>query len=223
MKIKSLNRFLFLLLSAVLTESCTQNKSTKDAGFKDEMEKLSMTSVNDYLITKGRIGVINESDKKLIIIKKFGALNPSLDSFFLEGMFQEMILRVDSGKNEELEIHFDDKGNVSKIVIDDERSPYHYASGIKIGTSLYELVQLNQKPIDFYGFQWDYYGSIVELNNGKLKTDFPYFGGVLIPKKKHDYLNAKYQGDNQYSSDQMSREDQKNILLQQFQLHFKEE
>ncbi len=45
---------------------------------------------------------------------------------------------------------------------------YRTASDIGIGTSLQYLQELNGKKITFYGFGWDYGGSIVSFNGGKL-------------------------------------------------------
>ncbi|WP_417884781.1 hypothetical protein [Zunongwangia sp.] len=40
--------------------------------------------------------------------------------------------------------------------------------GIQVGTSYDQLVKLNEKPIQFYGFGWDYSGA-VDWNGGKLE------------------------------------------------------
>lgn len=40
--------------------------------------------------------------------------------------------------------------------------------GIQVGTTYEQLVKLNEKPIKFYGFGWDYSGA-VDWNGGKLE------------------------------------------------------
>ncbi|MBC7556312.1 MAG: hypothetical protein H7195_05055, partial [Chryseobacterium sp.] len=148
----------------------TENRKANSVGFENEMEGMDITQINDFIIDSGRVGIIRDTDSKENIIQKFGNEHIQLDSFFLEGMYQEMILLIDSGKNEELEIHFNEDNKVAVIGIKQNKSPYHYKNGIKVGTSLFDLTQLNKKPIEFYGFGWDYSGRIAALNNGKLKT-----------------------------------------------------
>ena len=46
------------------------------------------------------------------------------------------------------------------------RSP----EGIHIGTTLAELAKINGKPVTFYGFEWDYGGTITGWNGGKLRN-----------------------------------------------------
>ncbi|MFT3898146.1 MAG: hypothetical protein QM719_10715 [Thermomonas sp.] len=50
----------------------------------------------------------------------------------------------------------------------DEGSRWHFADGVRIGMPLSRLVALNGKPIRFYGFDWDYGGTITDWNGGKL-------------------------------------------------------
>ncbi len=45
-------------------------------------------------------------------------------------------------------------------------STYHTATGLKIGSPLKDLLQLNGQKITFSGFGWDYSGAIQSYNNG---------------------------------------------------------
>jgi hypothetical protein len=47
---------------------------------------------------------------------------------------------------------------------------FHTAAGIKNGSGLSELLKLNGRRIDFYGFGWDYGGAITSFNKGALET-----------------------------------------------------
>lgn len=38
-----------------------------------------------------------------------------------------------------------------------------------MGTTLSELLSINGKPIAFFGFGWDYGGSVISLNHGVLE------------------------------------------------------
>lgn len=44
--------------------------------------------------------------------------------------------------------------------------PYHTDKGLKIGSSLEELLKVNGKKITFWGFAWDYGGTIQDYGRG---------------------------------------------------------
>jgi len=48
--------------------------------------------------------------------------------------------------------------------------PYHTANGLKIGSSLEDLLKINGKQIIFSGFDWDYGGSIQHYGMGTLQN-----------------------------------------------------
>ncbi|MEP6700397.1 MAG: hypothetical protein ABJA85_03750, partial [Bacteroidota bacterium] len=48
--------------------------------------------------------------------------------------------------------------------------PYHTANGLKIGSSLEDLLKINGKQIIFSGFDWDYGGSIQDYGMGTLQN-----------------------------------------------------
>ena len=48
--------------------------------------------------------------------------------------------------------------------------PYHTASGLKIGSTLQDLLKLNGKQIIFAGFDWDYGGYIQDYGMGALQN-----------------------------------------------------
>jgi hypothetical protein len=50
-----------------------------------------------------------------------------------------------------------------------EESPYRTPTGLKIGSTLSQLLALNGQKITFSGFDWDYGGSIYSYNNGSLE------------------------------------------------------
>ncbi|MDZ4794739.1 MAG: hypothetical protein SGI83_10705 [Bacteroidota bacterium] len=48
--------------------------------------------------------------------------------------------------------------------------PYHSDKGLKIGSTLEELLKINGKQIIFSGFDWDYGGSILDYGMGALQN-----------------------------------------------------
>ncbi len=66
---------------------------------------------------------------------------------------------------------------LSMVRIMDEGSQWHSAQGIRIGTSMAELVRINGGPFVFSGFDWDYGGTVTDWLSGKLA---PTKGGMIL-------------------------------------------
>lgn len=75
-------------------------------------------------------------------------------------------------------------------------SDWHTATGIRIGSGFSELLKLNGKKISFFGFGWDYGGSISSYNGGALENSSVRFG---LDKTENEN-NALY-GDHELDSD----------------------
>ena len=75
-------------------------------------------------------------------------------------------------------------------------SDWHTPTGIRIGSGFSELLKLNGKKINFYGFGWDYGGSISSYNGGALENSSVRFGLDITENKN----NALY-GDHELNSD----------------------
>jgi hypothetical protein len=56
------------------------------------------------------------------------------------------------------------------VRISTKKSLWRTAEGVTLGTSLIELERLNGKPFKFLGFGWDYSGTVVSWEGGKLET-----------------------------------------------------
>lgn len=70
-----------------------------------------------------------------------------------------------------------------------ENGEWKSAEGIRIGTTYNELNQINEEPISFYGFGWDYGGAVM-WNDGKLENSG--LRVFLAPQKE---VNDKFYGD----------------------------
>ena len=82
------------------------------------------------------------------------------------------VTKIYPGTNKEFVIYWKDSlyhKAISFIEAREEGSPYHTASGLKIGSSLQDILAENGKPVTFAGFSWDYGGYIHSFQNGKLE------------------------------------------------------
>ncbi|TVZ25974.1 hypothetical protein JM83_0916 [Gillisia sp. Hel_I_86] len=101
---------------------------------------------------------------------------------FEEGTEERAYTVISPNSPDELHITWKDK---NRTRIEDIRmgsnGKWKSKTAIKIGSSYEELTQMNQKPISFYGFGWDYSGA-VQWNDGKLeKSNVHVF---LAPEKE---------------------------------------
>jgi len=191
--------WLIAILLISMLNACDYRKNTDKHTGLVKNPKDSVVKEN-YMITCESVGVINKKDKELQLSMKFGEIAVKRDSLFKEGMFEEMITVVNSGKDTELKVHWNKHGQIKMIVISNPNSPYQYVNGIKLGTSLNTLTALNKKAISFYGFGWDYGGTISDLNGGQIQKELPCFAGVFAVKKGQE-ISSSLLGDKILTSD----------------------
>jgi hypothetical protein len=67
-----------------------------------------------------------------------------------------------------------------RIQLTGERSVWRTRHGISLGTRLKELERINGKPFVLTGFSWDYEGTVVSWEGGKLERDFEKDGRVVL-------------------------------------------
>ncbi|PRY50908.1 hypothetical protein B0I27_108116 [Arcticibacter pallidicorallinus] len=135
-------------------------------------------------ITCWGIGDIELEDSYDILVEKAGLDHVKQDSLFKEGMFERVITRVWPNTEKEITVYWKEKKaplvTIEMLELRDSASVYHFANGLKIGSTLQDLVKENGGiEFSFYGFGWDNGGTIVDFNSGKLSNNLPCFQGVL--------------------------------------------
>ena len=61
---------------------------------------------------------------------------------------------------------------IDRIIIRSKGTQWKTIDGITIGTSLSNIVKMNEKEVTILGFEWDYAGTLVSWNNGKLEKKY---------------------------------------------------
>lgn len=61
-------------------------------------------------------------------------------------------------------------GHICRISVSSAR--WKTPQGIRIGTTLQELEAVNGRPFRFYGFGWDFQGSVLSWEGGRLENEF---------------------------------------------------
>ena len=129
------------------------------------------------------------ADSVLLTASSWGAINASTDFEGLKALYGKgnvldericgpecadsfNVTTVYPGSNKAFTVYWEDSFYHRKIMMIrcfEAGAPYHTADGLKLGSTLREVLQVNGKPITFTGFGWDYGGTITALNHGKLE------------------------------------------------------
>ena len=136
-------------------------------------EKKSTAKTDDNLVTEESWGPIKRSTPYEKLITLFGAENVR-DSvaYGPEGLDSVMATFIYPGQNREMVVYWSDSlihQDIGSVETYQPGSPYHTATGLKTGSTLQDLLAVNGQQINFYGFGWDYGGTIISYNNGPLQ------------------------------------------------------
>ncbi|PWG80173.1 hypothetical protein [Pararcticibacter amylolyticus] len=193
-----------LLFLAVFFLACNSSDKHKKTGGK--IFSIADNQEGEDEITCWGIGGIELDNDLTSLEEKAGKENVSMDSLFLEGDFDGFVTTLWKGSDREIVVHWKENQapytNIEFLEISRPSSPYHFVNGIKIGTSLNDIVKLNgDTPVSLYGFGWDYGGTFVDFNKGKLAGEIPCFGGVFaLPDSLHTEDVKTVMGDMKISS-----------------------
>lgn len=117
-----------------------------------------------------------------------------------EGMDNVKVIWLNRNSANEVRIDFQPKDStkVFRVTVEGKENKFHSEKGVELGMTIDELNSANRKPVDFYGFNWDFSGA-VKFNNGQLenekirvyvKTDKKY-GNQFIGDTPHTFEEAK--------------------------------
>lgn len=113
-----------------------------------------------------------------------GKENIEMDSIYLEGEFQGLATKLWKDTPKEMQIIWAEDqppfSVISSVRISHPESTYHLPNHISIGSTMPELIEANGgKPFGFYGFGWDYGGTLTSWKGGTMDSDYFCIGGNL--------------------------------------------
>ncbi|WP_155975786.1 hypothetical protein [Daejeonella oryzae] len=159
------------------------------------------------LINCQGVAQVKFSDNLNGLIDKFGKDNITIDSLMLEGTYEETFSTIHKSKIDEIKVFWKEKQppfeTMKAIEISNPKSPFRFSNSIGIGSSIQEIEKLNEGVFQFYGFGWDYGGTLISFNNGKLEKDFPCFKAVfqMQQQKNTPSSDPSVMGDHPVQSD----------------------
>lgn len=181
-------------------------------GCNDKMKKITEPATN---VENGKT-IFSEEDEKEQppTIEKIAQLanNGRLSEEFSSSEIEKEIASINEGmdsvkvvwlhRNSKNEVRIDyqpkDSTKVFRVTVEGKENKFQSETGVKLGMTIDELNSINHKPIDFYGFEWDF-GGAVKFNDGQLenkklriylKTDKKY-GTQFIGDTPHTFEEAK--------------------------------
>jgi hypothetical protein len=178
-----MKQILGLFIAITFISSCNNDK--KETPVTDKPATPAIV-IDSTLITDSSWGLVTAKTDFAGLQSIFGATNVKdervcgpecADSINVTILFEETPKKAT--------VYWSDDSNYHKkigyIEAWEVESPYHTAAGIKLGSSLNQIVKLNGKKITFSGFDWDYGGLIQSYNGGALeKSSIHYSLGLFV-------------------------------------------
>lgn len=203
-----------LFVVSLQISSCT-SKNTSQNPDSTSVDTAYAYAENWECIPGKQVGVITSTASEQFLINALGRhdVSPHDTIYGAEGMFSIGTIIYKGTPNEAhivwkdtlnfknpeyVEVGFAEPGKESEV-------RWHVTNGVKVGTKLTELEQINGKPFNFSGFGWDYGGSVVDWNGGKLiNSDSTSYLSIILA---YDYENQalspvaeKVMGDKSFES-----------------------
>lgn len=148
--------------------------------------------------------VINASTTYENLVKIFGEENLSNEvRMYDEGTEENLVTLIYPDTKNELVIMWENEDEKKDPIMAETYIPesdWYTVGGIQIGTPLEKLIELNGNDFLFYGFGWDYGGSVSSWQGGKFDTEAPCFHVSLGYDYNKQAPNEVF-GDMELSSD----------------------
>lgn len=202
-------KFLTILFLAFTISGCEFETSTKvenGNSITDDSKKPISTSpvkiekIDNWTCIPGeQVGRIKANFNGSDIYKTFGKENVlEMEIGLGEGETKKGLL-VFPKTNNEIQVLFqgnEEMNKIESIRIKGTDSKWETDSGIKVGATLEQLVAVNGKDFNFYGFEWDYAGKLANWNGGKLNDKL----SIFLEATNEEAVFPNLLGDKEFSS-----------------------
>jgi hypothetical protein len=163
---------------------------------KDEEKALALS---DFLIVPGKnVGRVKIGSTINDLESVFGNQFVRKKEIFLEGdSYPGVVVFGDSQL--ELQCTLDKDEKIAAIYLEQPGAPWKTKEGVKIGTTLKEIIKLNGRDLSFSGWGWDYGGVILSYKGGELKS---YENNIWLYLGEPDNIEGleQYIGSGEFSS-----------------------
>ncbi|MEL6133577.1 MAG: hypothetical protein AAFR59_09470 [Bacteroidota bacterium] len=138
----------------------------------------------DRLIIPGKqFGAIRLNTSESDLISIYGPTRVARGEVVVPNKKQEACTVVFPRTKDEIRITWKDdtRSKVKAIYLGEKGSSWYTSQGLGVGISLLDLVKANKAPIEFYGFGWEYGGTVETWKNGTLQSKSKYFYVRMAP------------------------------------------
>ncbi len=159
----------------------------------------------DWLIVPGiRVGAITKESTLQDLRRIYGEENIKVTKIEVgEGFEKPGVIVYPNSSEKRLEIIWDKRQKPEVVVLRGEKTIWHTAEGITLGTSLKELEKLNRGKFTLMGFGWDYEGAVVSWEHGLIEEKYNkkprFLLGIMLAPKTHNY-DSSVECDGKFSS-----------------------
>jgi hypothetical protein len=200
------------VLAAFFLASCNSQTTKEAKPHSDTTRTVQKTGSGPdprFTVTTKSFGLVQLTDTYEDVLKHYGADRVTEEEMRRAPDADETVKKtiVNKGKTDEIIIQWADDAFHKKILAIEASEPQHIfksIAGVKYGTTMAELVQLNGAKISFNGFAWDFGGLINNYHGGKLATaeDQPsVLYEITIPDSINGISDGEIMGDVMLDSD----------------------
>jgi hypothetical protein len=192
---KKIACFVFISLFIL---SCANDKKEKK-----EKEDIPVSQIDSLLVTDSTWGLISESSTMESLQAAYG--KEKLEDRRVCDMECQDSINITvlyPGTNNEATIYWQENAyhqRIARVECYWDSSGWHTDKGIRMNSTLSELLNINGKTINFYGFGWDYGGTITSFNEGTLERS-----PVFFTLRSADYDDNSMVGDVEINTDMPS-------------------
>lgn len=156
----------------------------------------ALAKENTLVVPGQSVGPITAKTTRADLVKAFGAANVKDARIHLgEGETTPGVIVYPKDPKRRLEITWVKSRRVGDIRFSGRSSVWHTADGITLGTTLAQLQKLNGVPFKFTGFGWDYGGTVLSWEKGKLETSLKDVWLTLDPISEGPYEGVTGDGE----------------------------
>jgi hypothetical protein len=161
-----------LLFSLAALAAC--NSTEKKPGSKPAGGEPAAAAADSLLVTDSTWGLIDKTASFATLTALYGSANVKDERICGPECVDSLdVTLLYPGQRNEAIIYWADSAyhkSISFIECRGDSAGYHTAAGIKNGSGFADLLKLNGRRINFYGFGWDYGGTIISYNKGALEA-----------------------------------------------------
>ncbi|MEM6261342.1 MAG: SH3 domain-containing protein [Bacteroidota bacterium] len=183
----------------------TQQRRSANSGTQEmNPQDIHQLEKADFAIVPGfRVGPIHLNTTENDLVRWYGPAVTRGKVKLTEKSSEDCTILYE-GTFDELRIIWKDpkKTTVKTVYVTQPNGKWHLQEGVRVGMELSDLTKINRSPVSFYGFNWDYSGTISSFRKGALAPYEKLFYIQLGPgnSKRVAELVKKFNGNKVFTS-----------------------